>query len=1001
MKSRIIRVFISSTFRDMNVERDYLNKIIFPQIRSYCEKRFLQFLPIDLRWGITEEASRNGLVLSTCMEEVDNSRPFFIGILGSRYGWQPTLHELEQLRANVQKEKPWLEHKVSEGASITEMEIEYGVLRDMEIPYASFFIRSSNITTPEEYHERAGSDAERHLERLKKRIRSQKKYPVTEYTSIEQFGDVIKHQIIEMIEAEYPASISDAEDAVIQHQEKILEQRSHILCDMTQIWNLFQDWVNDNSKQVLLISGAAGTGTSTVLSYCCSQMKEKYSNRIIYFDLESASKGTKPFDALFHFLNMEQNQIPDGKWGMVAIDNASMLRDKDIDRILSWLKNLDVNIHVVFATEQNSPLQISLSYALNCPNLEIGLLPREQKRQFVNNFVQQFGKQLTEEQVEAFLNLNSANVSTLIILLRSLVNYGSYEDLNNYISQLTKNTFSQHFLWAIQKESLNAFAAIDKLLGNKYMVALTAISAAGTGISEADLAEALEISAAEWSVLRPNVLQFCKGNEDGWKLSNSNWYPNVSYEDWEYVSRHLIKWYTAHPEKWYYAAPAMRHIFYLMIIPPFFQQASGIPIQADRPIVKDVLDELFAFAMSPDMVRQLNDMEYSIMWTRPPLTTKNMSDTPTMIYGRTISELSSNEAIAFYNRLANIANGLSRSTDAAWCYQQIENILVKNGNCQSFVYEAKKFLVVGQTQTAIDILNHLGFIVQPNKCAMQQLLDAYCACRRWKEWTRLATDLVTGNANMELMVQIAYAKSGCYSEIKDGEMAWKLLQLSNENVSKLNIGHPISCLHHLAQLVLCFRSINSNLSEDDRKRLYSAGWWTMVSANMCYGAKSYQCARAHLLFTYIHYKCYHDYGKCARRLHDYVERDEQGRALNHTDEYFYGAFDYGRYLENNYKRDVDWTKVNREVQIHLLDEYDFFWNIENEIQPEWYKFQLQEKRDTYQVRIHLLDKMPPKTMTNKNTQQKVYHCYEQSQHDFASNRLEIKSDKTPPKNDTI
>ena len=35
---------------------------------------------------------------------------------------------------------------------------------------------------------------------------------------------------------------------------------------------------------------------------------------------------------------------------------------------------------------------------------------------------------------------------------------------------------------------------------------------------------------------------------------------------------------------------------------------------------------------------------------------------------------------------------------------------------------------------------------------------------------------------------------------------------------------------------------------------------------------------------------------------------------------------------------------DREVLKQLLCEYDFFWNIENEIQPEWYKPKLDEKR---------------------------------------------------------
>ena len=1021
-KSRIIRVFISSTFRDMNAERDYLNKIIFPQIRNYCEKRFLQFLPIDLRWGITEEASRNGLVLSTCMEEVDNSRPFFIGILGSRYGWQPTINELGNLRASVQREKSWLEQKVSDGASITEMEIEYGVLRNMDIPYASFLIRGENMSIPDDFREKKGSDAERRLEKLKSRIRSQKKYPVSEYTSIEQFGEIIKHQIIEMIEAEHPISRCDADDAVIQRQAQIMEQRSHVLCDMSAIWKNFQEWVSDASKQVLLISGAAGSGTSTLLAYFCMQMNANYNCKILYFDLESADRGTKPLDALFHFLDIEQNKIPENEWSMIAIDNASMLREDDVERILSWLQDLGRNIHVVITTEQNSPLRFSLSYALGCPILEVGQFPKAQKRQIINNFVRQYGKQLTEQQVESFMNFNSGNATVLMLLLRSLVNYGSFDDLNNYINKLTKNTFSQHFLWEMQKESYDAFAAIDKLLGNKYMVALTAIAAAGTGISEKDIVEALEMSQAEWSVLRPNVLQFCKGNEDNWKLSNEDWYPNVNYEDWENVSRHLIKWYTAHPEKWHYAAHAMRHIFFFMIIPPFFDQGFTLA-QADRPFVKDVLEELFAFVMSPDMVMQLNDMEYSSMWTRAPLSTKNMSDTPTMIYGRAISELSNDEKIGFYKRLANIANGLSRNVDAAWCYQQIRNVLARDNKSEAIVYDAKSLLIVGDAKRSVDLLLSSDLIYKPKKSfflkkkidevlsyqmvsGMHQLLDAYCACGDWRgakniletlceniencftpEWNDSMKDQALFNANIELMAKIAYIKSGYYTELKDEKMAWRLLQVLNHNVTQLNIGNRLSCLRLMAQLALTYRTVNSNLDETDRKRLYSVGWWAQVSANMCYGANSYQLARTHLLFTYIHFKCYHDYGTLARRLHDYVERDQQGRALNHTDEYFYGALNYGRSLENNVKRDIDWTKVNQDVQKRLLDEFDFFWNIENEIQPDWYKPKLIEKRDAYRVRIHLLDKMPPKPKEDKEPQQGVFRSYERSQHDFASSRL--------------
>jgi hypothetical protein len=51
--SRVVRVFVSSTFRDMHAERDRLNRFVFPELRSRCAKLGADFLGIDLRWGVT------------------------------------------------------------------------------------------------------------------------------------------------------------------------------------------------------------------------------------------------------------------------------------------------------------------------------------------------------------------------------------------------------------------------------------------------------------------------------------------------------------------------------------------------------------------------------------------------------------------------------------------------------------------------------------------------------------------------------------------------------------------------------------------------------------------------------------------------------------------------------------------------------------------------------------------------------------------------------------
>src|SRR6185369_17325583 len=101
--ARAIRVFVSSTFRDMQDEREELVKRIFPAIRHLCEQRGVAFSEVDLRWGVTDEQKAEGAVLPICLAEIDRSRPYFIGLLGQRYGWIP-----EELPEGIIDQLPWL-----------------------------------------------------------------------------------------------------------------------------------------------------------------------------------------------------------------------------------------------------------------------------------------------------------------------------------------------------------------------------------------------------------------------------------------------------------------------------------------------------------------------------------------------------------------------------------------------------------------------------------------------------------------------------------------------------------------------------------------------------------------------------------------------------------------------------------------------------------------------------------------------------------------------------
>src|SRR6478609_8430237 len=61
-----IRVFVSSTFRDMQEEREQLMRRVAPQLRHMASERGVALSLIDLRWGIPPEQAERGRVVPIC-----------------------------------------------------------------------------------------------------------------------------------------------------------------------------------------------------------------------------------------------------------------------------------------------------------------------------------------------------------------------------------------------------------------------------------------------------------------------------------------------------------------------------------------------------------------------------------------------------------------------------------------------------------------------------------------------------------------------------------------------------------------------------------------------------------------------------------------------------------------------------------------------------------------------------------------------------------------------
>jgi hypothetical protein len=57
-------------------EREVLQSKVFPALDAYCAVKGYQFLPLDLRWGINEEAQLDQRTAEICLGEVEAAKGY-------------------------------------------------------------------------------------------------------------------------------------------------------------------------------------------------------------------------------------------------------------------------------------------------------------------------------------------------------------------------------------------------------------------------------------------------------------------------------------------------------------------------------------------------------------------------------------------------------------------------------------------------------------------------------------------------------------------------------------------------------------------------------------------------------------------------------------------------------------------------------------------------------------------------------------------------------------
>ncbi|XP_039206037.1 telomerase protein component 1 isoform X2 [Crotalus tigris] len=283
---RSVRIFVSSTFRDMHGERDLLIRSVFPELRARAAKFCLAIQEIDLRWGITEHESQRNKQVELCLSEVSRS-DLFIGILGERYGLVPKETSLPE-----EPQYAWVK-TYPPGRSITELEaVQF--LNGSNDPSAGsrafFYLREPDFlgSVPEAWKKDFGAESEEAAQRmadLKEHLRKHGSLAVLSSYScqwgglaqgqpfvkgLEDFGhrvlrDVwkcLQHHFIEGGESELTTDSKEEEGNALQESFQELQQRR--FCARTKLLNTTAAQMRGGKLYV--VSGEPGQGKTVFLA---------------------------------------------------------------------------------------------------------------------------------------------------------------------------------------------------------------------------------------------------------------------------------------------------------------------------------------------------------------------------------------------------------------------------------------------------------------------------------------------------------------------------------------------------------------------------------------------------------------------------------------------------------------------------------------------------------------------------------------------------------------
>ena len=553
-KWRTVRVFISSTFRDMHGERDLLTRFVFPELRALAHHRQIRIYEVDLRWGITEQDARSQKALEICLREISKSH-YFIGLLGQRYGWVP-----EEYHVPNDPEFDWLK-SLPKNKSITEVEMYHGALSntDKAANKAFFYFRDPALMTNvpaqfKEDFESESAESTQKIEALKTKIMESGLEVYYNYPScwlgkvqdkpmvggLESFGKRVLYSLWNAIQRDFSEKDLQ-EDAITQstaQHSSFEEARASSFIGRHTLLLKAKVAVEETDNKLVLLTGKPGCGKSALMAAVAQQHTAStvgLAVNLVVSHFVGAAPGSSNICLLLTRLCHEMKRrfgvtksVPEdytdlardwpsfiedsvrnlGKTGskiVILIDGLDLLEDKHNGRSLGWIPSSIPEGAALVISGVEGGACVKILRKMQSPPAEVAIGPLDMfdRAEMVRRKLQRHRKTLEESpfnnQMKLLLTKKEAtNPLYLHLACEELRFLGVFEEVTSYLKKIpnTVTSLLQEILQRLEHE----------LTADILSTALLLLTLVRNGLSEHELVGVLELAQKdvyykeEWSL---------------------------------------------------------------------------------------------------------------------------------------------------------------------------------------------------------------------------------------------------------------------------------------------------------------------------------------------------------------------------------------------------------------------------------------------------------------------------------------------------------------------